>query len=256
MRAHSEGEPAHTGKVPLRRVWPPRARRHSGSHQGSTGRAGPSRRQPGVTRSPRLQPGEESPACRRSPRRDPGHRHGHLATGTRGGKPRGERSLATELERATQCVTHRRADDHAGGPLHPLHRRRLSVPRRRPQVLSSPVPLRLARPWRRRRVGKTAGRRTTVPAVSARQPMPPPPKPPCRQTECARAADYRPDHGTSEGTWPLTEGSVPSRRTSGSQRSRPPAPLDPVLCGLTSRSPTVRNEYHRIRRCRRYGRAI
>ncbi|MDQ0910261.1 RNA polymerase sigma factor (sigma-70 family) [Streptomyces canus] len=33
---------------------------HSGSHQRPMGRAGPSRRQPGVTRSPRLQPGEES----------------------------------------------------------------------------------------------------------------------------------------------------------------------------------------------------
>jgi len=65
MRAHRQGEPAHPGKVPLPRLRPPRARRHRGSHQRSTGRAGPSQRQPGVTRSPRLQLGEESQVKRK-----------------------------------------------------------------------------------------------------------------------------------------------------------------------------------------------
>lgn len=50
----------HPGEVPLRQLRPQRTRRHSRSHQRSTGRAGPSRRQPGIARSPRLQPGEES----------------------------------------------------------------------------------------------------------------------------------------------------------------------------------------------------
>ncbi|MFJ8719382.1 GtrA family protein [Streptomyces violaceus] len=44
--------------------------------------------------------------------------------------------------------------------------------------------------------GRTQGRRASVPAVSASQPMPST-QPARRQTECAYAPDYRPDHGRS-----------------------------------------------------------
>ncbi len=64
MRAHHEGEPAHPGNLPLHQVQPHRARRHRGSHQRSTGRAGPSQRPPGPARSPRTYPGEESQPSR------------------------------------------------------------------------------------------------------------------------------------------------------------------------------------------------
>jgi hypothetical protein len=80
VRAYQRGQPHHSGDVPLRLLRPHRARRHGGSHQRSTGRAGPSRRQPGLARSPRPQPGEEShrwessrPGTVRRPTRPPGH---------------------------------------------------------------------------------------------------------------------------------------------------------------------------------------
>lgn len=115
MRAHREGEPAHPGRVPLRHLRPPRARRHRGSHQRSRGRAGPSPRQPDLTRSPRLQPGRSHGVFRPAtlpvaPRADRRHALDERAegltvvdVGTRASAERGRpvRSVVKPMSRAS-----------------------------------------------------------------------------------------------------------------------------------------------------------
>jgi hypothetical protein len=67
-------------------------------------------------------------------------------------------------------------------------RRRRPGPATRPTSAHPPTPAAAQ--------GRTQGRRASVPAVSASQPMPST-QPARRQTECAYAPDYRPDHGRS-----------------------------------------------------------